>query len=205
MRLVRIQAVALVEIAGTRIAHHLDGEIRLERLAFIILAGPRARDADQAMIEQQRVRGALALRQAGAVRAIAGGEQRVLRAAPLPLTLDGFDGEAHCVSRLVAGDASAPVGSLGSEEGMTLRLHRAVFQQQAQGPIGVRIFELSREGAALIGVPPRIFLGGLRRCHGDRQQGGGQRQGNCLDHQTSRTHAAVTALPRCPHPRLRGD
>ena len=151
------QAVLRIEVAARGIAHHLDGELRIDARAVRPLRRPRQPDAEQAALEQQRVRAADRLRQVRAVRAIDRREQRILALGRRPSARGCcVTDSAHAVRRLVAGDAGAAVGADRLEERMALGLHAPGGVVDAHFPALVCVAGEFRQGIALPGRPPRI-------------------------------------------------
>ncbi len=151
-----VQSPAGAGVAAGRIAHDLEGEVRLHGPATEVARRPGPGDADQALVQQQGMRGALALREVGTVGAIGGGEQRVLAAGLLPPRLGRGGREAHGVGRLVAGDAGPAIGAQGLEERMAPGRHRPVREQQPQVAGGIVVVELGGEHPPFARRPPAL-------------------------------------------------
>ena len=196
----RVQAPARAGVAARRIANHLDVEVRLDRPAIQVARRPRAGDTEQPLVQQQRVRGRLDLRQVRAVRPIERRKQRILAAGLCPSPPGRGRREAHAVGRLMAGHAGPAVGSQGLEEGMAPRVHRAAIEQQTQIPRGVVIIELGREDAALARLPPgrrQISRSQRGAEEGQPDQPQGRDRGRELPRASPRRHRA-SPLDRRP-------
>jgi len=84
-----LEAVGAMHIAAARIADDLDGELGIDLGAVRIARWPRQRDADQAALEQQRVRPRVVGWQIRAVHPVHRRKQRILAASGRPALPDG--------------------------------------------------------------------------------------------------------------------
>ena len=97
-----VQPVAGIRVAAARIAHDFNRELGIETRAVGTLRRPWQRDAEQAAVEQLRVRTGIAGRQGGTVHAVDGGKQRILAAGGGPSLTNAVAPTATC--RRTAGD-----------------------------------------------------------------------------------------------------
>ena len=157
-----LEAVDRIEVDAGRIADDLDGELGRDRAPGDRPRRPRQPDADQAAIEQQRMRALLVLRQARVVGAVDGGEHRIAAAGHAPALAQRRHREAHRIRRLMTGHARASVGAERREERMPVRVDRAGGQQHAEPTLGIGERHLGGEPPALAGFDPS------RRAHSAR-------------------------------------
>ena len=130
------------------------------------LRRPRQRDAEQAALEQQRMRPRIVRRQIRTVHAVHGRKQRILAAGRRPALADAAHRQRHAVGRLVAGDARAAVRADRLEERMPLRVERTGRVQHADLPAIVVVRRERRQRRPLARRPPRAGRTRLRRRRG---------------------------------------
>lgn len=145
-----LQSVDCVGVAAGRVAHKFDCEFRLDRRTVRCARRPRKGDAKQSAIEQKRVRGATALRKAGAIRSIDGGKNRVLSGSLIPAFANRPGRQAHAVLGLMARDTGAAILSKRNEERVTPGFDGAVGIQYLYRAAGVGVARLCRQRSSLI-------------------------------------------------------
>src|SRR5690606_18484916 len=98
-----IQSIFRTAITTCRILHDFDVEFRFDGISGEISRWPGPSDADQAALEQQRMRFGLALLHVRAIGTVPDIEQRCLAIRFFPKPLDRIERQAHAIARLMTG------------------------------------------------------------------------------------------------------
>ena len=94
------QSVFRMGVAAGRIAHHFDRELGLDRRAIRAPGGPGQRDAEQAALQEQRMRRGVVLREARTIAAVDCREDRIPPVRLAPPRLDGRPPTRSCRRRV---------------------------------------------------------------------------------------------------------